>query len=571
MNRPPAGRLVALLAVMVFAFGAIFVRLAVLQVSQAAELEQRAVDQRLETVTLPAERGQILDRVGRPLALSTPAVDVYADPRYVADPWTTASRLGPILGLGVTELVGELSRDTTFVYLARAVELDVAERIRELGLPGIGFLDTTKRSYPAGPLAPQVLGFVGTDGVGLWGLEQGYEEALAGTPGVRTTEFDPHGQPIVGGVHVEQAPVPGSSIVTTLDRELQFHVEQALAAAVQTQRARGGIVIVMEPNTGEILAMATAPGFDPNAFDASPPATYRNRALTDAFEPGSTNKVITAAAAVQEGVMPLDERISVRWTMEIGPYTIHDAHPHGTLRMTLGDIIAHSSNIGAVHVANRLGRERMATYLSRFGLGRSTGIGFPGESRGIMLPLANWSDASLATISYGQGIASTPLQMISVFSTIANDGRWVQPRLVRGTVDPAGMFHEAETLPSRRVVSADTARTVTQMLAYAVDYGTGTNAQVAGFQVAGKTGTARIPHPDRPGYLPGEYMASFIGYLPAGGPKVVIAAILDRPASVYGGLAAAPLFRQVAGVAITQLGLVPAERVPLPPHALPLG
>jgi cell division protein FtsI (penicillin-binding protein 3) len=239
--------------------------------------------------------------------------------------------------------------------------------------------------------------------------------------------------------------------------------------------------------------------------------------------------------------------------------------------MTLGDIIAHSSNIGAVHVANRLGRERMATYLSRFGLGRSTGIGFPGESRGIMLPLANWSDASLATISYGQGIASTPLQMISVFSTIANDGRWVQPRLVRGTVDPAGMFHEAETLPSRRVVSADTARTVTQMLAYAVDYGTGTNAQVAGFQVAGKTGTARIPHPDRPGYLPGEYMASFIGYLPAGGPKVVIAAILDRPASVYGGLAAAPLFRQVAGVAITQLGLVPAERVPLPPHALPLG
>jgi cell division protein FtsI (penicillin-binding protein 3) len=569
MKRPPIGRLVALLCVMSLALGAIFVRLTVLQVSQASELRARAL-QRVHSVVLPAQRGEILDRTGDPLALSMPARDVYADPRYVVDPWATATRLSPVLEQRTGALVQKLTADTTFVFLARQVDLDVAGRIAAMNLAGIGFLDVSKRYYPAGPVAGQVLGFANVDGEGIAGLELQYQDLLAGRPGERTQELDPHGRPIVGGIDVQSPPVPGSSIETTIDRDLQFQAQAALKDAVETQHARGGTIVVMDPRTGDILAMASYPWFDPNHFTEARPAAYRNRAVTDMFEPGSTNKVITAAAAIQERALPLDERLSVPWTMRVGEFTIHDSHPHAVLRMTLGDIIAESSNIGAVQVANLLGAGDLATYLSGFGLGRETGIGFPGEAAGLVLPLYEWTDTTLATSAYGQGLAATLLQMISVYATIANDGRWIQPRLVRATIDPDGTRHVAAPSPTRRVVSPETADMVSRMLAYAVANGTGTNAQIEGYQVAGKTGTARIPRKDGPGYLIGQYKASFIGYLPAGNPRVVIAAILDRPAQVYGGLASAPLFQRVARAAIARLGIEPADPVPLPPHALPV-
>ena len=571
MSRPPAGRLVALFALMTFAFGAISVRLVVLQVSQAQELQDRAFDQRVRTIDLPAQRGQILDRNGARLALSTPADDVYADPQLIDDPWATATSLSPLLGVGVPDLVHAMTSEGTFVYLARHLGRGASDRIQRLALPGIGLLPTSKRSYPAGSLASQVLGFVGTDGVGLTGLELGYQDVLAGTPGERTNELGLSGQAIVSGVDEERAPVAGASVVTTIDRELQFQAQAALEQAVKEQGARGGTVIVMDPRTAEVLAMASNPSFDPNAFEDAPSATYRNRAVTDAYEPGSTNKVITAAAAIQERAIPLGSRLTVPWTMPVGDYVIHDSQAHAPMQMTLGDIVAESSNIGAVMVADRVGASTLATYLARFGLGRATGVGFPGESNGIILPLDQWNDTILATTAYGQGIAATPLQMVSVYSTIANEGRWVQPKLVRGTIGPDGSLDPNEAAPTRRVVSAGTARMVTRMLAYAVQDGTGTNAQISGYQVAGKTGTARIPTGDGSGYLEGQYIASFIGFLPAGDPKVVVAAILDRPASVYGGLAAAPLFKRVALAAIARLDIAPAGRVPLPPHALPIG
>ena len=571
MSRPPAGRLIALFALMTFAFGAISVRLVVLQVSQAQELQDRAFDQRVRTMDLPAQRGQILDRNGARLALSTPADDVYADPQLIDDPWAAATSLSPLLGVGVPDLVHAMTSEGTFVYLARHLGRGASDRIQRLALPGIGLLPTSKRSYPAGPLASQVLGFVGTDGVGLTGLELGYQDVLAGTPGERTNELGLSGQAIVSGVDEERAPVAGASVVTTIDRELQFQAQAALEQAVAEQGARGGTVIVMDPRTAEVLAMASNPSFDPNAFEDAPSATYRNRAVTDAYEPGSTNKVITAAAAIQERAIPLGSRLTVPWTMPVGDYIIHDSQAHAPMQMTLGDIVAESSNIGAVMVADRVGASTLATYLARFGLGRATGVGFPGESNGIILPLEQWNDTILATTAYGQGIAATPLQMVSVYSTIANDGRWVQPKLVRGTIAPDGSLEPNEAASTRRVVSAATARMVTRMLAYAVQDGTGTNAQIPGYQVAGKTGTARIPTGDGSGYLEGQYIASFIGYLPAGDPEVVVAAILDRPAAVYGGLAAAPLFKRVALAAIARLGIAPADRVPLPPHALPVG
>jgi cell division protein FtsI (penicillin-binding protein 3) len=570
VRRPPLKRLVALFAMMVLALGAILVRLSVLQVSQAASLRDRALDQRVRTVTLPAARGQILDRNGEALAISLEARDIYADPRYVEDPWRAAVALAPLLDLDVRDLVETLSQEGTFVWIARQVDLDVAAKVESLDLAGIGFLKTSKRYYPAGPLAAQVLGFVGIDGVGLAGLEFRFEDLLAGRPGERTQELDPHGQPILGGVDVEREPVAGSTLVSTIDRDFQYQAQEALADAVSTNHAQGGTVIVMDPATGDILAMASYPWFDPNHFEDARPGTYRNRAVTDSFEPGSTNKVITATAAVDRHAIPLDQAISVPWTLQVDTFTIHDSHPHPVQRMTLGDIIAQSSNIGTVLVARRLGESAMAAYLTKFGLGSPTGISFPGESSGILPPLYEWTAADLATIAYGQGISATPLQMVSVYATIANGGRWVQPRLVSGTVSPEGAYQEAPASATRRVASTETAQVVTRMLAYAVDAGTGTNAQISGYQVAGKTGTARIPLPDRPGYYENQYIASFIGFLPASDPQVVIAAILNRPVTEYGGVAAAPLFQRIARYAITRLQIEPGREVRVPPHVMPL-
>jgi cell division protein FtsI (penicillin-binding protein 3) len=568
MKRPPMRRLIALFGVLALAMGAIVLRLTVLQVSQARAYRSYALDQRLHTLTLPASRGRVLDRSGEAMAISLPARDVYVDPRYVTDPWDEAQKISRVLDMRVRDLLPHLTADTTFVYLARQVELKTAERLEGLHLPGIGFLPTSRRAYPAGPLAPQVLGFVGVDGVGLAGLELEYQGVLAGKPGERTQEVDPSGQPIVGGTDAERAPAPGSDLVVTMDRDFQFQVQAALEEAVKANHAMGGTVIVMDPRTGDVYAMATFPWFDPNEFATAKPPTWRNKAVTDVFEPGSVNKVITAAATVQDRSLALDEQLSVPWKMRVGDFVIHDAHPHGVEEMTLGDIVAQSSNIGAVEVAERLGAARLATYLSKFGLGQVTGIGFPGESAGLMLPLYLWSDTSLATMAYGQGIAVTPLQMISVYATIANGGVWVQPRLVRGTVDPGGAFHPAASSSTRRVVSDATAQMVTRMLAYAVKAGTGAAARIPGFRVAGKTGTARIPKPTG-GYYVDRYFASFIGFLPASDPKVVIAAILDRPTTEYGGIAAAPLFQQVARYAIERLGIAPGEALPPPPHVIP--
>jgi len=566
-SRPPMRRLVALFAFYAFALAAVVVRLGILQVSRASAYQTEAIRQRVDTVALPAWRGRILDRSGEPLAISVPARDVYADPKYVTDAWHTAKRLAAVLDLKVRPLARSLRSHTTFVYVARQVPMPVATRIERMSLPGIETLPVSARSYPAGPLCPQVLGFVDIDGIGRSGLELQYQSELAGRAGSKTFEHDLDGRPIVGGIHVETPPVPGVDVETTIDRDFQYQVQSALEAAVKANRAAGGMVIVMNPHTGDVYAMATYPWFDPNDPGASPMGTWRNRPITDLYEPGSTNKVITAAAAVQQHAVPLDRRLLVPWTMRVGPYTIHDSHAHAPEWMTLGDIVAQSSNIGAAMIADRLGAPTMYRYLSAFGLGRPTGVAFPNESAGITLPLSQWTSATLATAAYGQGLAVTPLQMISVFATIANGGEWVRPRLVSGFLDGDG-FHRAPASPTRRVVSSSTAHTVTQMLSYVVRDGTGTAARIHGYQVAGKTGTARIPMPGG-GYYTDRSIASFMGFLPAGNPKVVIATILDRPATVYGGIAAAPLFQTVARYAIERFGIAPADPVGLPPHALP--
>jgi cell division protein FtsI (penicillin-binding protein 3) len=569
MRRRVGRRLIVLLALMLLAFGSIAARLAVLQVGDRSSLEALGLNQRVKTFDLPAARGQILDRRGVPLAITLDARDIYANPTLVTDPEGEAAQIADALGEKPKQILPALQFDGTFAYVARQVDLDVSQRVEDLHLPGIGFLSMPKRYYPAGALAPQVIGFVGIDGTGLAGLEQQYDSELAGVPGERTVEQAGNGQPIAQGIDVLKQPVNGVNLKTTLDREIQYQAQEALARAVRDNGAKAGTIIVMDPKTGNILAMANFPWFDPNHFADTNPDRWRNRAVTDAFEPGSVNKIVTAAAAIESGSVSITQRFQVPSSMQVDQYVIHDSHPHGLETMTLADIIAQSSNIGIAKVGGLVGETTFASYLNRFGFGQQTGLDFPGESDGIVPALSDWSASSLATISYGQGISVTPLQMASVYATVANGGVWVQPRLVSGTVDASGTFTPVPASPTKRVLQPQTASILAQMLAYAVEDGTGLSAQIPGYQVAGKTGTALIPNPSG-GYYANRYIASFIGFLPAGDPRVVVAAILDEPSTVYGGVAAAPLFQQVARYAIQRLGIPTAPAVTLPPHVFRL-
>jgi cell division protein FtsI (penicillin-binding protein 3) len=568
VTRPPAHRLLVLLGVMLFAIGGVVARLAILQVRGYQTFTEMGAEQRIRTVELSATRGRILDRNGTPLAITLEARDVYANPAFVTDPAAEAAQIAPILGLEERDVREALERDGTFVYLARQVDREVADRLAELRLPGIDFLPVFKRYYPAGALAPQVLGFVGVDGTGLSGLELQYENLLAGTPGMRTVELSAQGHQIAGGTDVITSPVPGGDLMLTLDREIQFRAQRALREAVRENDAEGGTLIVSDPVTGEIYAMAAYPWFDPNRFAEFPSTTWPNRAVTDTWEPGSVNKIITAAAALETEAVTPTQRFSVPATREVGGFTIHDSHPHGVESMTLGDIIAQSSNIGSSLVADEIGNDAMAAYFSRFGYGRRTGVGFPGEAAGLMPSLPTWNDATRATVSFGAGVAVTPLQMSTVYATIANDGMWVQPRLVAGTVGADSTFREAGASPTREVLRPETADVLTRMLAYVVQDGTGENAQIPGYQVAGKTGTTKKVNAN--GRYTNRYVASFIGFLPASSPRVVVTAILDEPRTVYGGVAAAPLFQEVARYTIQRLGIEPAPPVKLPPHAMSL-
>ncbi len=574
MSRPPLGRLGALFVVLILGFAAIAVRLVFLQVRDADALTALALQQRLRTLEPPAARGAILDRNGRELAMSLDAAAVYADPSLIGHPEAVGRRLAPFLHEKAADIAATIedSASPRFAYLARQVDTRVADRIKALGISGIGFLPDTKRYYPNGAVAPQVVGVFGVDGVGESGLEYEYQTQLAGRPGREVLEVDPAGNPIPLGENRDRPPVPGESVVTTIDREIQYRVQLALAQAVRQNHAKGGTVIVMDPHTGDILAMASYPSFDPANFEASSDTRRENPAIVDVYEPGSVNKVITASAAIQEHLVAPDEQFSVPDVISLDPSRcpeciFHDAHAHPTQQMTIADIIAESSNVGTIKLAQRIGTTRMAQYLARFGLGQATGVGFPGERDGIVPPLPEWTSASMGTIPVGQGIAVTPLQMAAVYAAIANHGVWIQPRLVRGFVDGDGTFHQAPPAATRRVVSTQTADEVARILSWAVHAGTGTNAQIPGYWVAGKTGTAQIPNAHRGGYSD-KYVASFIGFTPAADPQLVIAAIIDRPVTEYGALAAAPLFKQIGQWAIARMRIAPAPRPGVPPHML---
>ena len=374
MRRPPAGRLVALLGMMVLALAGVGTRLVILQVGDHRAFAAQGLDQRVHLIDLPAERGAIVDRTGVPLAITLEARDVYADPRYVTDPIGEAARIAKILDLQPRQVERLLrTPDSTFVYLGRQVDAEDAEKLESLGLPGIGFLDVPKRYYPAGALAPQVLGFVGVDATGLAGLEFEYQDVLAGSPGTRTVELSADGLPIASGIEVVEPAIRGETLVTTLDREVQYLAQEALQRAVKENGAKGGTIVVMDARTGDVYAMASYPWFDPNDFETAERDAIRNRAVTDMFEPGSVNKVVTAAAALETGAVGLRKVFRVPSWMRVGGYTVNDSHAHPIQDMTLGDIVAQSSNIGSAMIAERVGSADLASVLARFGYGTPTG------------------------------------------------------------------------------------------------------------------------------------------------------------------------------------------------------
>jgi cell division protein FtsI (penicillin-binding protein 3) len=552
-------RLLALLILSVLAFTAISGRLIVLQVLDAGSLDQAAARQRTTIIKLPATRGRIFDRNLGDLALSVPARAIYAEPRFIRDKRRTAGELARVLGMSRADIARRLASGS-WVYVARRVPKARGDVVQRMKLPGIGVMVDVARRYPSGSVAAQVLGFVDVEGAGQAGIEQQYDGLLRGHPGRIQLERDPKGRAIPQGHRSLEPAEPGTDLVLTIDQHLQYVAEQSLQRAVRQHKARAGSVVVLVPRTGEVLAMANMPTFDPNRVSRSKPEARKNRAIADVFEPGSTNKTITAAAALQHGVVTPKTETIVPDNVPLCPEkTFRDSHSHAPELMTFAEIVAKSSNVGTIMTARELGPERLYKAELDFGYGRRSGVDLPGESPGIVRPAQSWYCTDLGTNAIGQGVAVTVLQMASVYATVANNGVLRSPTLLRGTVDARGHLAKAERKPGRRVLSVRTARTLSRILEGVVkDGGTGTAAALEEWRVAGKTGTARKPDNVRGGYRPGAYVGSFIGYAPAERPAVVVAVVIDEPTrGYYGGAVAAPVFREVARTALRRLGVAP--------------
>ena len=570
----PRLRLLTSVMVLLLAFGAIVVRLVQVQVLSGDEYTAFGASQRFQDITLPAHRGSIFDRNGNDLAVSLPQQTIWANPNLIEHPHDVAAALAGPLALdaaATTALAEKLSGDSGFTYVARRVDDTVAGAIGELDLPGISFLEEPKRFTPAGDLARSVLGEVGVDNDGLFGLEKQYDEALTGRPGELVIEKDPDGRTIPGGTHERVPAQRGDDLVLTIDRSMQYETERALAAQITAKQAKGGTAIVSNPRTGEILALAN---FTTDPETGEIVATGNNIGATAVYEPGSVNKVITVAAALEEGLVEPSTLIEVPDSLQVSDHLYTDHDPHPTEDYSVTRILTESSNIGTIKLADMLGKDTFDSYLRRFGFGTKTALDFPNEAAGVLLHPDDYNGTSMGSIPIGQGIAVTAMQMLEAYNVLANDGVYVPPKLVMETVDAGGARHPAESGQARRVVSEETAEQMREMLVNVVAEGTGTRGGITGYSVAGKTGTARKPLPEG-GYQDAagnyHYVANFVGFVPAENPELSIIVVIDEPAGdIYGGTVAAPVFADLAQYGLRLFRIPPplVSRGPAPDTAL---
>jgi cell division protein FtsI (penicillin-binding protein 3) len=551
-------RLVMVGVALTLAWAGVGYRLVVVQGTRADEYAARGLDQRLHHETLAADRGTIFDADGRELAVTVASVTVYANPQEITQPDTVARLLAPLVAREPEAVEELLSRDGSFVYIARQLDRADADLVREADLPGIYFLEEPKRVYPVGSVTAQLIGFVRSDdNTGLEGLEYFYEEELAGTPGELLVERDPSGRTIPQGEYSVTPAEPGSDLVLTLQTSVQYAAEQALRDGLERTGAAAGSVIVLDPATGAVLAMVNLPNFDPNDRSQLTPDQVRNRAVTDLFEPGSTQKLITVSAALESGLVTPGTTLDIPERIEILDTVFQDFTEHPR-RLTVTEIVAHSSNLGTILLGEMLGAQRLHDYMVGFGQGRRAGIDLPGEGAGVLRPAEEWCVTTCVEgTSIGYHVSVTALQMAMAYATIANDGVWVQPHLVAQVVDGQGVRTAVEPA-SRQVVSAATARQMRQMLEAVVEQGTGALAAVEGYRVGGKTGTTKKYLSESGEYSDEDVVASFIGMAPIDHPRVVVAVVLDAPrVNASGGSGAAPVFSVVTLAALHQLGVPP--------------
>jgi cell division protein FtsI (penicillin-binding protein 3) len=546
-------------------------RLVWLQGLQATAYAADATTQRLRTNTVVAPRGEITDRNGQPLALSVDARAVFGEPRTIAKaqclptstrpctPATIAAALSPVLDVPAAELTAKLSGKNAFVYLGRGLDPSVGNAVRDLDLIGIGVLPESRRVHPEGDLAVGVTGFTDLDGHGLMGVESGMESVLAGKDGKTTAEVDRAGRVIPTGETTTVPAVPGRAVELTIDRDLQWYAQQVLAAKVAETQAENGTAVVMDVKTGQVLALATVPTFDPDHRPATiAPDALRNVAISDVYEPGSVSKLITAAAALQNGVVTPDTVITVPPTIQVAGHTVHDAEQHGTEKLTFTGVIAKSSNIGTVEVAQKLGAQTLYDTMTRFGYGAPTGLGLPGESRGLLPKPQDWSGTSIATIPIGQGVSVNVMQIASIYATVANGGVRVTPNIVKAEGNASGQLQPAPAPESHRVIPPDVAAQLRTMLEAVVSAeGTAPLAAVPGYRIAGKTGTAQRVVNGR--YVAGNYTSSFIGFAPADAPRLVTAVVLQGTGrnGYFGGSTAGPVFKDIMSFALRDLKVPP--------------
>jgi cell division protein FtsI (penicillin-binding protein 3) len=544
-------------------------RLVQLQIHRHDELALRARNQQLSSIETAPTRGQVLDRQGRELARSLDTESFYSDPSEVTNVEETARKIAAVTGLDRPDLVKKFNEakdaNKKFIWIVRRLEMERAGKLDALELDGVYSRKEPKRYYPNDTLAAHVLGFVGTDEIGLGGVEQSYNEKIRGEAGKVYLEHD-RDQRSFESYEVQAH--PGQTIVLTIDQLIQYRTEQALSAAVQRTHAKSGSAIVMDPRTGEILALANAPTFNPNQPGADPPEARANWALQNIYEPGSTFKIVAYSAAIEKGLVTPDDKIDCQnGSITVAGRLVHDGHPYGVL--TIADALAKSSNVGAIKLGLMVGDDSMYDFMKRLGFGSRTGIDLAGESPGILRPVTRWQPTSMGSLAIGQEVGVTPLQMASAYSVLANNGSWIKPHIVRELRNPDGGVTFQAKIESRSALKAETCAALRTMMEGVTLRGTAKKAQLEGYTAAGKTGTAQKIDPKTHGYSATKFIGSFVGFAPVSNPAVVIIVVIDEPEGAYhGGDVAAPVFREIAEQVLPELNVAPDTEVRNPPSLI---